>query len=101
VRNHAPNAIAVALVPAAPSPQGVVQCRVRTSLVTEDPDYDIVSYRYRWTVGGRPVRSVTSAALSDVLRQGAAAAGKDVRCAVTPSDGRVFGQTASVTATSQ
>jgi hypothetical protein len=68
--------------------------------VTEDPDYDIVRYRYRWTVGGKLVRSVTSAALSDVLRQGAATAGKPVRCAVTPGDGRLFGPTAAVSATS-
>jgi Peptidase family M23 len=101
VRNHAPNAIGVELVPATPSPNGVVQCRIRTSLVSEDPDYDIVRYRYRWTVGGQPVRSVTSAALSDVLRQGAATSGKDVRCAVTPSDGRVFGRTAAVSAPSR
>jgi hypothetical protein len=101
VRNHAPNAVAVELVPATPSPEGVVECRIRTSLVIEDPDYDIVRYRYRWTVGGRPARSVTSAALSDVLRQGAAAAGKDVRCVVTPSDGRVFGQTAAAATTAR
>ena len=101
VRNRPPNAIGVELVPPAPSPASVVQCRVRTSLVTEDPDYDIVRYRYRWTVGGRLVRSVTSAALSDVLRQGAAVAGKSVRCSVTPGDGRVLGPTASVSAASR
>ena len=101
VRNRAPNPIGVELVPTVPSPTNVVQCRVRTSLVTEDPDYDIVRYRYRWTVGGRLVRAVTSAALSDVLREGAATAGAAVRCAVTPSDGRVFGQTASATTTSR
>ena len=100
VRNRPPNAIAVELVPPAPSPKNVVQCRVRTSLVTEDPDYDIVRYRYRWTVGARLVRSVTSAALSDVLRQGAAVAGKSVRCSVAPGDGGLFGPTASVSATS-
>jgi hypothetical protein len=101
VRNRPPNRIGVELVPAAPSPASVVQCRIRTSLVTEDPDYDIMRYRYRWTVGGRLVRTVTSAALSDVLRQGAAAAGNPVRCAVRPGDGKVFGPTATVTATSR
>ena len=101
VHNRAPSPIGVELVPTLPSPTNVVQCRVRTSLVTEDPDYDIVRYRYRWTVGGQLVRSVTSAALSDVLREGAATAGAAVRCTVTPSDGKVFGQTASATATSR
>jgi hypothetical protein len=100
VRNRAPNPIGVELVPAVPSPTNVVQCRVRTSLVTEDPDYDIVRYRYRWTVGGRLVRSVTSAALSDVLREGAATAGAALRCTVTPGDGKVFGPTASVSTVS-
>jgi hypothetical protein len=66
--------------------------------VREDPDYDIVRYRYRWTVGGKLIRAVQSAALSDVLRKGAAKAGQQVRCAVTPSDGRRFGPTAAVTA---
>ena len=89
VRNRPPNAIEVELVPPVPSPASVVQCRVRTSLVTEDPDYDIVRYRYRWTVGGRLVRSVTSAALSDVLRQGAALAGKWFS-ARSPGDGEFW-----------
>jgi hypothetical protein len=99
VLNRPPNPIGVELAPPVPSSTNVAQCRVRTSLVTEDPDYDIVRYRYRWTVGGRLVRAVTSAALSDVLREGAAAAGTPVRCAVTPGDGMVFGTTASATAT--
>ena len=40
--------------------------------MTEDPDFEIVRYRYRWTSGGRLVRQVTSAALSDALRNDAA-----------------------------
>jgi hypothetical protein len=72
-----------------------VQCRLGTSLVAEDPDYDIVRYRYRWTVGGKLVRAVRSAALSDVLRRGAARSGQDVRCSVTPTDGRLSGPTAT------
>ena len=98
VVNRRPNRIAVSLAPAAPSPRGIVECRVRTSLVTEDPDFDIVSYRYRWTVAGELVRSVQSAALSDVLRKGVALRGKEIRCAVTPTDGRRDGRTAEVQA---
>jgi murein DD-endopeptidase MepM/ murein hydrolase activator NlpD len=101
VRNRAPNPVAVELVPPAPSPRDVVQCRVRTSLATEDPDYGIIRYRYRWTVGGKLVRAVRSAALSDVLRKGAARSGKDVRCAVTPSDGLLSGPTATASAASR
>jgi murein DD-endopeptidase MepM/ murein hydrolase activator NlpD len=99
IRNRAPNPVAVELVPAAPSPRDVVQCRVRTSLVTEDPDYGIVSYRYRWTVGGKLVRAVRSAALSDVLRKGAVRSGQDVRCAVVPTDGRLSAPAATATVT--
>ena len=94
VRNRAPNAIGVELVPAAPTARDVVQCRVETSLVSEDPDLDIVRYRYRWTIDGKLVRAVQSAALSDVLRKGLAGAGKHLRCSVTPSDGRLSGPTA-------
>jgi hypothetical protein len=85
------------LRPASPTAGDVVECVVSTSLVAEDPDYDIVRYRYRWTVDGRLVRAVQSAALSDVLRKGFVRPGKSVRCAVTPSDGRLSGPTATAT----
>jgi hypothetical protein len=94
VRNRAPNPIGVELVPAAPTARDVVQCRVATSLVTEDPDLEIVRYHYRWTIDGKLVRAVRSAALTDVLRKGLAGPGETVRCSVTPSDGRLSGPTA-------
>ncbi len=100
IRNRPPNRIAgVSLVPEQPAKSDVVQCRLTTSLVTEDPDYDIVRYRYRWTVDGRAVRTVTSAALSDVLRRGIATAGSRLACSVTPSDGRLSGPTATAVGT--
>lgn len=95
VRNRAPRPVSVELVPSTPSVSRPVQCLVRTSLVTEDPDFEIVRYRYRWTVDRKLVRAVQSAALSDVLRKGLAGAGKRVRCSVTPSDGRLSGPTAT------
>ncbi|HEX4746301.1 MAG TPA: M23 family metallopeptidase [Gaiellaceae bacterium] len=101
VRNRPPNPIAVTLRPESPSPRGVVECRVATSLATEDPDLDIVRYRYRWTVDGKLVRAVRSAALSDVLRKGLAVTGKRVGCSVTPSDGRLSGPTASAQSTAR
>ena len=97
VRNRPPHTISAALRPASPTAQDVVECLVSTSLVAEDPDYDIVRYRYRWTVDGQLVRAVQSAALSDVLRRGLARPGRRVRCAVTPSDGRLSGPTAAAT----
>ena len=89
----------MSLEPAAPRAGEVVVCRVSTSLVAEDPDYDIVRYRYRWTAGGRILRQVTSAALSDALRNDAARPGETLSCEVTPSDGKLRGPTASVAAT--
>lgn len=97
--NRPPNALAVTLDPAQPTRNDVVQCIVRTSLVTEDPDYAIVRYRYRWRVAGRRVRTVTSAGLSDVLRHRLARAGQRVSCTVTPSDGKLLGPTASARVT--
>jgi hypothetical protein len=91
VRNRPPNGISAQLV----TPTVVPQCLVQTSLVTEDPDYQIMRYRYRWFVGKKRVRAVTSAALSDVLPQGLARSGQTLTCKVTPSDGRLSGATAS------
>lgn len=91
VRNRAPNPIA-ALVRAVGA---AFRCEISTSLVTEDPDYAIIRYRYRWTVGGTKRREVTSAALSDLLRGGLASAGEQVSCSVTPSDGKLSGPTAT------
>ena len=94
-RNRRPNPIGLRLDPAQPTSSDVIQCFVLTSLVTEDPDYAIVRYRYRWRVGGKLVRQVRSAALSDVLRHRLARPGQRVSCTVTTSDGRRSGQTAS------
>jgi murein DD-endopeptidase MepM/ murein hydrolase activator NlpD len=99
VVNRPPNAIAASLEPAAPRAGEVVVCRVATSLVTEDPDFEIVRYRYRWTSGGRVVRQVTSAALSDALRNDAARRGEALACEVTPSDGRLRGPSGTASAT--
>ena len=98
-RNRRPNAIGLRLDPAEPTSDDVIQCFVVTSSVTEDPDYAIVRYRYRWRVGGKLVRRVTSAALSDVLRHRAAKPGQRVSCSVTPSDGKLSGPTASARVT--
>jgi len=99
VVNRPPNEVGVSLDPVAPRAGDVVFCRVATSLVTEDPDFDIVRYRYRWTSGSRVVRTVTSAALSDAVRRDAARAAERLTCEVTPSDGRLRGPAASATAT--
>ncbi len=93
--NRAPNSITLGLDPAAPSASDVIFCRVQTSPILEDPDYDTVRYRYRWSVNGTVVRDVTSAALSDALRKGLTNGGDSVTCNVTPSDGLLSGAAAS------
>ena len=98
-RNRPPNPVGVQLDPAQPTREDVIRCVVLTSLVTEDPDYAIVRYRYRWLVGGNVVRKVRSAALSDVLRHRLAKPGQRVSCTVTPSDGNRLGPPASARVT--
>jgi hypothetical protein len=98
-RDRPPNPLGgIELSPAAPSANEVVFCVVRTSLVTEDPDYDVVRYRYRWLVNGRPFRTVRSAALSDAIPRATALPGQRLTCRVTPEDGRLAGPTATVAA---
>jgi len=100
VRNRPPNAVVASLDPAAPRAGEVVVCKVASSLVTEDPDYQIVRYLYRWTAGTRVVRRVTSAALSDAIPNNVVRAGETLTCEVTPSDGKLHGPVASVAARS-
>jgi hypothetical protein len=92
VRNRAPNPIAVSTVVT----NGIAQCIVATSLVARDPDFDVVRYRYRWRVGSKVLRTLTSAALSDVLPLPASGS---ARCEVTPSDGKLSGPAVAATAT--
>jgi hypothetical protein len=98
-RNRRPNPVTLSLEPSVPTRNDVIQCLVGTSLVTEDPDYAIVRYRYRWRIGGKVVRRVTSAGLSDVLRHRLARPGQRVTCTVTPSDGKLLGPTATARVT--
>ena len=92
-------AAAAAIVNRAPAPvtatltrtaSGARVCTVAQDLVHEDPDYDIVRYRYVWRAGGTAVRAVTSAGLVDVLPR---TAPRDATCSVTPSDGRLTAAT--------
>ena len=95
--NRAPNPVTLSFEPAAPAPSDVIFCRAQTSLVAEDPDYDIVRYRYQWLVNGVEIRDVTSAALSDAIPHNSARAGEVVTCTVTPSDGKASGAAATAT----
>lgn len=92
--NRKPNRITARLGPAHAVPGEVLTCTVQTSLVTEDPDYDLVSYRYEWRVNNRVVRAVTSAATTDLLAADVALPQDKVSCRVTPSDVKSLGATA-------
>jgi Peptidase family M23/Putative binding domain, N-terminal/Prealbumin-like fold domain len=95
ITNRPPNPInRVTFDPASPTASSAIFCRVNTSLVTEDPDYDLVRYRYQWTLNGATVRDKTSAALSDALPAGLYKSGDSLTCRVTPSDGTALGPAA-------
>jgi hypothetical protein len=88
VKNRPPARFRVSLTPARPQAGQVMICQVQTSRVFEDPDYDQISYRYEWKVNGRRVRTVTSAALSDILARDKVRSGDRVSCKVTAADDR-------------
>ncbi len=92
--NRPPNPISVALDPPAPTVDDTVFCRVYSSLVLDDPDYEIVRYEYVWLADGDEVRRVTSAAHSDALPHHTAPAGATLQCLVTPKDAAASGPTA-------
>jgi murein DD-endopeptidase MepM/ murein hydrolase activator NlpD len=89
--NRKPNRVTARLAPARPVAGAVMTCTVVTSPATEDPDFDVVGYRYEWRVNNRVVRTVTSAALSDRLGAGVARPQDRVSCKVTPTDGKSSG----------
>jgi hypothetical protein len=95
--NRPPHRVGVS-VESIPAPGGeILVCRVDTSLIDEDPDYDIVSYRYQWRVNRKVVRGLTSAALSDALPRPRGSRGS-VSCSVTPVDGGRRGTSSRATA---
>jgi hypothetical protein len=96
--NRKPNKIAATLTPRSPVEGRVLICTVNGSAITEDPDYDVVGYRYDWRVAGRLVRSVTSAASTDVLAADVASPSDKLQCKVTPTDLQSFGPTATAVA---
>jgi hypothetical protein len=98
IADRPPAPVRVELAPQAPNTEDVPVCLVRSPLVARDPDYDLVRYRFRWTVGGKLARRVTSAALSDALPHRLAEPGETIRCEVTPSDGRRSAPAATATA---
>lgn len=89
VRNRPPNRVVLQVTSAG----GLAQCVITSQFAVRDPDFDVVRYRYVWTAGGKVLRTVASAMLSDLVRVPAGAA---PTCTVTPSDGRLSGPPSSV-----
>lgn len=85
--NRPPSPVTVTIDPAQPTSDDVIFCRVSSMPALEDPDWDIVRYRYRWSVNGQVVRDIVSAAQSDAIPALTAPAGALVECEVTPGDG--------------
>ncbi|MCE9612803.1 MAG: M23 family metallopeptidase [Lentisphaerae bacterium] len=98
LQNRAPWPVTVSLDATNVAVHAVSICRIRNFTPLDDPDYGLVQYRYRWTVGGLTRRDVTVAARSDVLEQGVAAPGQTISCAVTPTDGQSTASTVTVSA---
>ena len=74
-------------------------CEVDGFDVIDDPDYDLVSYRYLWKVNGVVKRDVTTGAKSDALARNLFGRDDLIRCEVTPTDGSANAATAVVEAT--
>jgi len=87
--NRPPAAVAPVLDPVSPEADDAIFCRIFPDLIHDDPDFDVVRYRYRWFVDGEMVRDVTLASHSDAIPQGLAPPNARVRCEVTPSDGEL------------
>lgn len=85
--NRAPVALRKIKFRKKPKAGTVPLCEIKHPLIVDDPDYDVVSYRYLWTVNGKVVRDVTTAAHSDALATDLFAKGDRLECTVTPTDG--------------
>ena len=99
--NRAPEPITTAIVPSNPSSDDVLSCEVTSAFPLDDLDWDLVRYRYIWSVDGVVVRDTVSAGLADFLPSVSGCGNPVVACDVTPSDGVLFGpaSTAAVVVT--
>jgi hypothetical protein len=80
-------------------PDEVPVCSISDFTPIDDPDYDLVLYRYHWKINGITQRDVTTAVKSDAFPRGIAVPGDVLTCEVTPSDGSDSAATSTVTTT--
>ena len=93
VTNTAPTPVTGGMDPAS---DGTIFCRITSSPILADADYDFVSYHYLWKVNGTVVRDVVSAGLADAIQRDLAKPGDHVTCTITPTDGKESGSSTVV-----
>ena len=86
VANRPPLPVTAALDPPLGYREAVFFCRVPHHVI-DDPDYDVVRYRYEWRRNGVVIRDSTNASLADAIISGACSGGDTLTCTATPSDG--------------
>src|SRR5207237_7298651 len=93
--NRPPAGVTARFDPPVPGTNDVVFCRLNVPLL-DDPDYDLVRFRYEWKVNGQLLRDVTNAAFSDAIPRGSAPPGAVLSCTATPFDGQAFGPSTTI-----
>jgi murein DD-endopeptidase MepM/ murein hydrolase activator NlpD len=93
--NRRPNSVTAAFDPVSPGTNDAVFCRLSFPLL-DDPDYDLVRYRYQWKLNGAIVRDRTNAAVADAVPRALAQTGDFLSCTITPLDGVTNGQSVTV-----
>jgi fibronectin type 3 domain-containing protein len=96
IENQPPSPVTAEFDPPRPDGSDAIFCRVMEPLLIRDPDSNLVSYRFQWSIDGLPVRDTTNASMADAIPAGAYAPGQQLVCKITPTDGALFGQTTIV-----
>jgi len=80
--------------PAEPTEDDAVFIRLQSDLVHDDFEYDLVRYRYVWSIDGAVVRDTISAGHADAIPSVASLGGGAQLCvSITPNDGDLDGFT--------
>ena len=94
-RNLPPNNVTLAMVP--PSQAGApIGVKIVSPTLLDDPDYDVVSYRYVWMQNGKVLRDTTHAGHMDMIPGNAYLSHKDLAVTVTPHDGITAGASKTI-----
>lgn len=91
--NRPPNPIDVEFDPSIAEFDEIITCQVADFTLADDPDYDIVRYRFHWKRNGHTIRDVINAVRSDSMAKNLTQNGDRLTCEVTPSDGKLNSET--------